>query len=120
MDQVARNVYARQLLPKKYGYPLYYPEPSDNLPMEYRKRGTGMGDVGIIEPDGSFQYAFNLFARANDTTINYFGVPRGFVEMQLDERFISRKMNKHAKGSELMSTCVEKADASGSVSVNMG
>ena len=119
MDQVASNVYARQLLPKKYGYPLYYPEPLDSLPTEYRKRGTSMGDVGIIR-DGSFQFAFNLFTSGDDITINRFGVPSDFTKMQLDERFISRKMNKHGKGSELMSTCVEKADASGSVTVNIG
>lgn len=119
MDQVASNVYARQLLPKKYGYPLYYPEPLDSLPREYRQRGTSMGDVGIIR-NGSFQFAFNLFKPGNDTTINRFGVPSDFTQMQLDERFISRIMNKHSKESELMSTSVEKIDASGNLSVNIG
>ncbi|KZP23008.1 hypothetical protein FIBSPDRAFT_858946 [Athelia psychrophila] len=95
------HVYARQLLPMRYGYPLYYPEPLDNLPVELRERGTGIGDVGIIMRDGLFQFAFNIFTPGTDTAINCFGVPDGFHNMALGH--ISRLPGKHGKPSELAS-----------------
>lgn len=59
MSTAASQVYARQLLSQKLGYPLFVPEPNESLPDEYRARGVGIGDVGIIAPDGSFTFAFN-------------------------------------------------------------
>ncbi|KZP23011.1 hypothetical protein FIBSPDRAFT_823884 [Athelia psychrophila] len=101
MAQHPSHVYTRQLLPMQYGYPLYYPEPTDDLPLELQARGTGIGDVGIIMPDGSFQFAFNIFTPGTDTAINCFGVPDGFHKMVLGH--ISRLPNKHGKPSELAS-----------------
>ncbi|KZP03795.1 hypothetical protein FIBSPDRAFT_703710, partial [Athelia psychrophila] len=124
------QVYARQLLPKKHGYPMYYPEPLDNLPLEYRKRGVSIGDVGIIQPDGSFEFAFNIFILWTESNpgVNCFGVPDGFVPMQLDRQLIASKQNKHAKGSVIMSNsnmCIEiiprsiPSAASGTIGFNV-
>lgn len=117
------QVYARQLLPKKHGYPMYYPEPLDNLLLEYRKRGVGiLGDVGIIKPDGSFEFAFNIFIpRAeSDREINCFGVPDDFFPMQLDRQLVASNHNKHAKGSVIISNCEKSQDASGNIGVSDG
>ncbi|KZP12588.1 hypothetical protein FIBSPDRAFT_681498, partial [Athelia psychrophila] len=101
-------------LPMRYGYPLYYPEPLDSLPLELRKRGTSIGDVGIIKPDGLFQFAFNIFTPQTDTTINRFGVPDGFREMRMDwDLEISRLKHKHTKKSELMTEGTSTPSAAG-------
>ncbi|KZP23682.1 hypothetical protein FIBSPDRAFT_453371 [Athelia psychrophila] len=116
------QVYARQLLPKKHGYPMYYPEPLDDLPLEYRKRGVGIGDVGIIKPNGAFQFVFNIFILWTESNpgINCFGVPDGFVPMELGRRPAARNQNKHIKGSAIMSNCEKSTAASGSIGVGDG
>ena len=49
------------MLPQKLGYPLYRGALPSNHPL--RLRGIRIGDVGIIQAKGSFQYAFNIFAQ---------------------------------------------------------
>lgn len=62
-------MYVRQLLPSKRGYPL--------SPSAAPGRGVRIGDVGAIAPDGSFAFAFNACAAADDP-VNSHGVPHGF------------------------------------------
>jgi len=45
---------------KGRGPALWIPEPSENLPEEYRENGVSIGDVGIIKPPGSFDFFFNI------------------------------------------------------------
>ena len=94
------EVYIHQMLPQKIGFPMYYPTPQSNHPLVLRERGTSIGDVGVIQPDGWFQYAFNTLARppgadfpsnrevddSGDPLINYYGVPDGFEPMPWDPR----------------------------------
>ncbi|KAF7982336.1 hypothetical protein HWV62_29046 [Athelia sp. TMB] len=122
----------------KYGFPLYYPEPPDNLPLELRMRGVSIGDVGVLKADESkFHFAFNIFApgppRTDDTTaaapttpmneadrtINYRGVPDDFVPLQFNTEDVQRMQNKHARKSELMSEGVEKHSGSANVNVSI-
>ena len=77
-----------------------------------------IGDVGIISPDGSFVFAFNISHSETMREINCFGVPDGFVTMDLQQ--IRRVDNKHAKGSELMSQSVIRRDASANVGAGNG
>ena len=137
MAQPPCQVYARQLLPMKYGFPLYYPEPPDNLPLELRMRGVSIGDVGVLKADESkFHFAFNIFApgpRIDETpanpqttsmneaehAINYRGVPDGFVPLQFNAEDVQRMENKHARKSELMSEGVEKHSGSANLSVSI-
>ena len=46
--------YSRLLLSKGWGYPLFHPQPFDDLPRAEREVGTSIGHVGIITPDGAF------------------------------------------------------------------
>lgn len=55
----ASDVYARILLTKGIGYPLWIPEPSDEFP-EYEREGVSIGDVGVITFDGRFDFLFNI------------------------------------------------------------
>jgi hypothetical protein len=61
----AADIYAKCLLPLKEGYPLYCPELPDRRNVgayyeAYRSQGIGIGDVGIITPDGDFDFLFNI------------------------------------------------------------
>ncbi|KAF7975156.1 hypothetical protein HWV62_10331 [Athelia sp. TMB] len=132
MSQVPCEVYIQQLLPKKYGFPMYYPAPPSSFPLVLRKRGISIGDVGIIRPDGSFQFVFNIFAPCPRATgpnniwqneeppINYFGVPNGFEPLPWNPAFEECDEDKHNKGSELMSEGVTKHDVNASIDTNMG
>ena len=109
MSEVPSDVYARGLLPKKQGYPLFVPEPYDNLPPEYRHKGASIGDVGIIKPDGSFDFLFSICAAA-DAGINCNGVPDGFEEVKLLPAHISLINNMYPPGSDIASATVTKED----------
>ncbi|KZP22975.1 hypothetical protein FIBSPDRAFT_1015806, partial [Athelia psychrophila] len=95
------QVYARQLFPMRFGYPLYYPEPLGNMSLELRKRGISIGDVGHVTPDGRFHFAFNIFTPQTNVAINRSGLPDGFREMTLVDDDISRFPNKHPEKSAL-------------------
>ncbi|KAK2464734.1 hypothetical protein APHAL10511_003152, partial [Amanita phalloides] len=51
--------YTRLQLRKRLGYPLYLPEPDCYRPLEYRKKGISVGDVGRVTSDGYFDFLFN-------------------------------------------------------------
>jgi hypothetical protein len=74
MSQAAPDIYTECLLPLKHGYPLYRPEPDHGLPPAYRANGVSIGDVGIITPEGYFDFLFNICDANN---VNAFGVPDG-------------------------------------------
>ncbi|KAJ6477783.1 hypothetical protein C8R45DRAFT_799845, partial [Mycena sanguinolenta] len=60
------HLYSRLLLPKGHGYPLFRPQPFDDLPVELRRQGTTIGDVGVVTSDGSFDVIFNICRAADD------------------------------------------------------
>ena len=107
MAQSPSDVYARQLFPKKYGIPLFIPEPYDNLTREYHDQGTSVGDVGIVTPDGSFSFVFNICVPA-DHPVNCHGVPDGFSQVSLTPGEISYLSNIHPPGSDISSASVHK------------
>jgi len=72
------EVYRRHMsLRKKGRHPLWIPQPNLQLPLEYRRRGTQVGDVGIITEDGAFDFMFNICAPATSPT-NPSNLPVGF------------------------------------------
>ncbi|KIJ12516.1 hypothetical protein PAXINDRAFT_49154, partial [Paxillus involutus ATCC 200175] len=56
------DIYARLLIPRDStrGYPLWYPEPDDNLPEPCRDEGLRIGDIGIVTERGTFDILFNI------------------------------------------------------------
>ncbi|KAL1714623.1 hypothetical protein EV715DRAFT_209295 [Schizophyllum commune] len=72
------QTYAYNLLPTREGYPLWVPEPFDNLPESYRETGVRIGDVGIISKEGAFSTLFNICSPADDPINRYGGVPPDF------------------------------------------
>ncbi|KAK7036645.1 hypothetical protein VNI00_011578 [Paramarasmius palmivorus] len=68
------EIYARQLLPKLNGYPLWNPDVS----WEKQKRSVSIGDVGYIDIDGRFHYLFNILYPADDPRNGPHRVPPTF------------------------------------------
>jgi len=71
------EIYYEELLKQKRGSPLWFPGPSLDLPLTYRRNGTNVGDIGIIQIDDPFDFLFNIFLPA-DHPINSKGVPDSF------------------------------------------
>ncbi|KAJ6474390.1 hypothetical protein DFH09DRAFT_953235 [Mycena vulgaris] len=101
------DLYSRLLFPKKQGYPLFYPQPFDTLPEPARRKGTEIGDVGVVTISGAFDPIFNIL-RAGDDPANRFGVPLGFEQVILGPRDISELALYHLPGSDISNTAINK------------
>ncbi|KAJ7286908.1 hypothetical protein C8J57DRAFT_1707343 [Mycena rebaudengoi] len=101
------RLYSRLLLPKGHGYPLFHPQPFDDLPEEARRIGTEIGDVGVMTSDGSFDVVFNICRRADDP-INRFGVPEGFEQVRLVPGDVAPRASYHRPGSDVSNTKISK------------
>jgi hypothetical protein len=114
----ASEVYARLLLPKKLGLPLWTPEPDDNLSDEYRKKGVSIGDVGIMKSDGDFDFLFNICVSSDDP-VNHRGVPPGFEDMSklTPPIEISRRDEFHSPNTAIASSSMIKKDISANISI---
>ncbi|KAJ7499557.1 hypothetical protein FB451DRAFT_1015708 [Mycena latifolia] len=111
MPQSANELY-RRLRSQKHGIPQFTPEPSENLPIEYRAVGISIGDVGIWSED-SFDVLFNACWPATHSINAVQGVPEGFEPFPLQSRDIARRLY-HSPGSVIASAKVNK------VALNVG
>ncbi|KAF5388699.1 hypothetical protein D9757_004824 [Collybiopsis confluens] len=80
--------YSLLLLAAKQGYPLWRPEPNRRLPEQYRRTGLPIGSVGIIRPDGFFDYLFNI-CFPKDNPVNVGGVPEDFKPVEFSQTDVS-------------------------------
>ncbi|KAF5371100.1 hypothetical protein D9757_010795 [Collybiopsis confluens] len=101
---VESEVYARLLLPRKKGYPLWKPKPDENLPEDYRRFGVRIGDVGFLGDGGGFEYLFNACHPA-DHPINLHRVPRDFEPLlTINDRNISGSTQEYSPGDHVPSS----------------
>jgi hypothetical protein len=100
-------LYSRLLASQSPGIPLFIPEPDEDLPKEYRSQGVMIGDVGVITPDGAFDFYFNACAHANDP-INFNGVPRNFRPIKLKPSNVSTRPYALPRGHVISSSSVQK------------
>ncbi|KAK7053704.1 ribonuclease III [Favolaschia claudopus] len=100
-------LYSRLLLAKGQGYPLFHPQPYDDLPLEARQNGTQIGDVGTVTTDGSFDPIFNICKSAGDP-LNRFGVPDGFEQVMLNPEDIAPKNMYYSPGTDISNTKINK------------
>ncbi|KJA25511.1 hypothetical protein HYPSUDRAFT_134515, partial [Hypholoma sublateritium FD-334 SS-4] len=86
------------------GHPVWIPEPNSRLPDTYREKGTCIGDVGIITPEGGFDFLFNICLTA-ENPINAGNLPLGFapISPSLDKRDI-REFREFQRGQYLASS----------------
>ncbi|KAJ7825821.1 hypothetical protein B0H14DRAFT_2210228, partial [Mycena olivaceomarginata] len=101
------HLYTRLLLPKRHGYPLSCPAPYGDAPLEARRAGIEIGDVGVIMPDGSFDVIFSICRSLYDPA-NRFGVPRGFERIHLGPEDIASRPEYHDPGSHVSNTTINK------------
>ncbi|KAF9062302.1 hypothetical protein BDP27DRAFT_295165 [Rhodocollybia butyracea] len=76
------EVYARHMLLRANGYPLWRPKLNNSsLPLLHRQEGVRIGDIGIITDTGGFDYLFNICHDASHP-LNEGRVPEGFKPLQ--------------------------------------
>ncbi|KAF5309975.1 hypothetical protein D9619_010461 [Psilocybe cf. subviscida] len=73
------DVYVNCLLTTTRGYPLWIPSPNMSLPTLNRRLGVSIGDVGVLSPEGGFNYLFNIFHDASHPINAAMRVPDAFV-----------------------------------------
>ncbi|KAJ3971366.1 hypothetical protein EV361DRAFT_911625 [Lentinula raphanica] len=75
---IESEAYARMLLSRKRGYPLWKPKARNaQHPEVYKKHGVHIGDVGLLTQFGGFDYLFNICYGA-DHEMNLGRVPKDF------------------------------------------
>ena len=111
------QIYARLLLPRGYGYPLWRPDPNSLLSQEYRSEGVNVGDVGIITSDGSFDFLFNICV-SRDHPINHRGVPDGFVPVDPATLELDREPLFHHPRTNVSSQSIRQVNVQGEVGVS--
>jgi hypothetical protein len=99
-------MFARQLLLKRHGYPLWVPEPH-GYSVAYRTKGIRIGDVGYVTQDGGFETLFNIRASADDP-INQRGVPDNFEPIDVGEYDIIHTPQYHEPGVVIPSVSARK------------
>jgi len=107
ISTTCNELYANLLSRQKRGHALWIPEPNKYLPFQHQRRGIQIGDVGIIKPDGSFSYIFNICA-PHDDPINPPSLPVDFapIDPPIDSIDIQR-FTAFKPGSYLASPSIE-------------
>lgn len=100
----AWNVYADQLMPKGYGYPLYYPE----QPHERTGYPARIGDVGVIE-EGRFRPFFNVVVGPESGR----KLPPNFQQLEIDDALRDRVNNYLSPYSNIRSESIHHCEVQG-------
>ena len=87
-DESATETYTRILLKKRIGYPLWMPEPHNFSP-EYEALGIRIGDVGIVNESGLFEFSFNICLPAHDPINAGSRLPPSFVPFTYTPREVT-------------------------------
>ena len=115
----ASEVYARLLLPKRLGFPLWCPAPDANLPNEYRLKGVSIGDIGVLTDDGGFDFLFNICLPPEDPINSQYGVPDGFENVSefRSPIQISKQDGYHPPDIPISSTSAKDKDTNAHISL---
>ena len=109
------EIYERLLRRKGRGFALYIPQPNRRLPIAYRRVGIRIGDVGVITPDGGFNFLFNICV-PHDDPANPPNLPQGFSPLQpalTDVDVV--EFSQYNPGSYLASTSIEKKESDSNI-----
>ncbi|KAF8126569.1 hypothetical protein EV363DRAFT_577932 [Boletus edulis] len=106
MPKSPQDVYARHLLSPR-GYPLWTPEPSQQL-LAYRRDGLRIGDVGVVIPeDGCFDVFFNICLPQDHPFHRATGVPDSFEPIHLSDMDIRTVVDAENPGRVLANSSVK-------------
>ena len=118
MSRSDSEVFVESLLPKRHGYPLWLPEPHDNLPAAYQAMGDRPGDVVILTKDGGRDYLFNIFVESTDP-INLNRVPSDFHPLAADPLDFLNYADYHKPNTQISNFEAKKVLAVGDISTNI-
>ncbi|KAK6988051.1 hypothetical protein R3P38DRAFT_2574013 [Favolaschia claudopus] len=102
------EIYCKQLIRQKRGFPLYDPKPRRNLTPEYRESGVAIGDVGRITAEGAFDFFFNIYLPA-EHPINNHNVPENFYPLAPFDP-LDVYDQEHLEGSHVSTSSVQRMD----------
>jgi hypothetical protein len=105
----SQETYAKKLLRAHcHGYPLWIPEPDNNLPDAYRAQGIRIGDLGYVSDSGRFEYLFNILEPA-EHEINVDRTPDNFEVLPLNRaRAIAITESMHEPDTDICSEKMKK------------
>ena len=115
-SQKPNEIYERHLTLKKRGFPLWIPDPDQNLHLDYRRTGVRIGDVGIITDSGAFSFLFNI-CLPRDDPVNPRTLPEHFAPISppIEASDIS-KFRVFKNGSYLASSSVKTSQDGSAIS----
>jgi hypothetical protein len=89
---------------------LWFHDPDPGLPEYCSSGGVSVGDVGTITYDGGFDFMFNIFRAANDAVNQSFGVPDGFVPLQVNtnSKHVLERPYMYRHGTHISSAGIKK------------
>jgi hypothetical protein len=101
---------------KGRGFPLWIPDPNRVLPLNYRRTGVRIGDVGIITESGAFSFLFNICLPHNDP-VNPQMLPENFAPISPPIQATDIENFKVFKnGDHLASASVRRSQAGTAIS----
>ncbi|KAF9525138.1 hypothetical protein CPB83DRAFT_772660, partial [Crepidotus variabilis] len=103
------QVYFDHLVAESRGSPLWLPGPDRRLPIDYRRKGLSVGDVGILNPDGGFSFLFNVFMSSKDS-INLGRVPPSFESLSPPDDMDFEERDCFGEWSAVTSRSVKRSD----------
>ena len=83
--------------------------PNESLPPEYSSEGVRIGDVGLLTPDGGFDFLFNICVGREDP-INCFGVPEDFGPVNIGTQDIDTTTEFHNPRTDISSASITRID----------
>ncbi|KAK0437584.1 uncharacterized protein EV420DRAFT_1234457, partial [Desarmillaria tabescens] len=86
------SIYIPLLLPEGHGYPLWLSAPISNLPLDFVRHGTQIGDLGYLACDGGFMYLFNVCKDATDP-VNLNRSPPSFIPLTNTPGMVHSSLN---------------------------
>ena len=108
-EQCINDVYYRLLSSKKRGSPLWIPGTNKRLPIEYRRQGLGIGDVGVITERGFFDSLFNISLPCDHPlAINSDRLPDNFYPLNITPNDI-QEYSEFNQGSFLSSASIKSS-----------
>ncbi|KAE9385615.1 hypothetical protein BT96DRAFT_840509 [Gymnopus androsaceus JB14] len=92
---------------RRKGYPLWQPKPDDGVPLAYLREGVQIGDLGILNEFGGFDYIFNV-CRPADDPINDGRVPEDFKPITgLKDQDTRKREDEYWPGTHVASRDVD-------------
>ena len=110
MTSSSFDIFAKELMPLRHGYPLWVPESHDD-------REVYLGDVGWLS-DGGLHALFNCTENSDSPRNGRFGVPYDFERLEINSSHLSAT-SKYIAKPVVCSRSMRKIKVAGQIAANM-